>query len=554
MKSLALIVWFLFTAFTVSVNVVMKNGDVITGITQNDVESYRGIPFVEKPVGNLRFKPSVPYQGSLNGFQATHFGNPCHCLDSYEIMDYLAKLVPFAGWSSNPKYLNSEQSEDCLRLNVYRPTGLSRNAKLPVMVWVYGGAFQFGSTMLYPGDRFIQDSVELNEPVIYVSLSYRVGPWGFLGGYGIGAENSTNAAMWDLINGFKWIKENIEAFNGDKNRITAFGESSGAMLLSHLMITKVFKQDPLFNAVILQSGGLLPLSHAVTSQSSNKLFWKFSNAAGCQHEGNQTEALACLRQKNSKVLARAHMYDHSLRNSFDFATLFTVWGPKPDGILWDENSFVAAQNLVDIPIIAGCLEDEGTLIAFAFLTTSTEKFANALHRIFPYARDILSSFLSMYPQNPAEGAPFRTGPHNELWPNFKWLSAILTDLIFTMPRRIMLKYGATPTRKSPLYTFFADPLHNRLPFLGSTHYSDISYQFYATESFPSNAYRKYFISFANHYNPNTNNGGLQWWPLYDDKEKLMLHIGRDSGDIIQDTFRGDRTDFAMRNLSFWETY
>lgn len=53
---------------------------------------------------------------------------------------------------------------------------------------------------------------------------------GFLGGYGIGAENSTNAAMWDLINGFKWIKENIEAFNGDKNRITAFGESSGAML------------------------------------------------------------------------------------------------------------------------------------------------------------------------------------------------------------------------------------------------------------------------------------------------------------------------------------
>ncbi|VVT54503.1 uncharacterized protein SAPINGB_P004108 [Magnusiomyces paraingens] len=537
----------------------LKNGDNILGYEKRGVESYRGIPFVEPPVGDMRFKHSVPFKGSLDGFEAFDFGPACYSINPYKSFDYLAKAVPLVSWKT-PSLLDAikiaDQAEDCLTINVYRPAGIPKHVKLPVMVWTYGGAFQIGSSNLYPGDKFIRDSVTLGEPVVFVTFNYRLGPWGFLGGEAIGAENSTNPAIYDIINAFNWVKENIGRFNGDKNRITAFGESSGAMLLSHIMTSTAFnEEDPLFHAAILQSGGILPLSDAITSNSSNDLFLTFSEAAGCGGLSDQTEALSCLRTKDEKVLYQAQTYDQNLLNFFDLPTTFTVWGPKPDGILWEGNSFknVRRDGLPNIPIITGNQEDEGTLISLFFLTFNSTATDEKLLRIFPNGGERLNNFLKMYPDIPSEGAPFRTGDANELWPNFKRLSALLTDIIFTIPRRVMLRYSEK-NRSAPTYTFWADNLHNVLPYLGTTHASCLIPQFYLDNTFPSRAYRDYFISFANHYNPNTNNGGLPYWPKYTNENLEMLHIMADSGSTRKDDFRRDRTDYALGDLSILYSY
>lgn len=537
----------------------LNSGDVITGYEKKGVESYRGIPFVEKPLGNLRFRPSVPYEGSLDGFEALDFGPACYSINPFNIFEYVSKVVPLVGWKT-PSLLDAikiaDAQEDCLTLNVYRPAGIPEDVKLPVMVWIYGGAFQIGSSNLYAGDKLIKDSVNLGEPVVYVSINYRLGPWGFLGGEAIGAENSTNPAMWDLINGFNWVKENINAFGGDKDRVTAFGESSGAMLLSHLMTSTAFKkEDPLFHAAILQSGGVLPLGDVVTSTSPNQLFWTFSNAAGCGSEGDQTEALACLRSKDEYTLYQAQTYDQDLTNFFDLPAQFTTWAPRPDGVLWEGNSYVNTEEngLPNIPIISGNQEDEGTLISLFYLTMSSEATDAKLSMLFDSGGERFKNFLGMYPDIPSDGAPFRTGDKNVLWPNFKRLSALLTDIIFTIPRRVMLRYAnSNPCRTAPLYSYFADNFHNVLPYLGTTHASCLVTEFFIDGEVGS-AYRAYFLSFANHHNPNVNNGNRPYWPMFDDENRAMLHVSADSLGVTQDTFRLNRTDYIMEDLSIWIT-
>lgn len=521
------------------VDVALPNGDNIVGLSKKGIESFRGIPFAEPPLGDLRFKPSVPYNGSLDGFKAFEFGYACRSINPLNIFDLVQPITDITG-GFTPSLLDAveiaDNDEDCLTINIWRPEGTKPGDKLKVLVWVYGGAFIFGSSNLYPGDKYIQESVELGEPIIFVSYNYRLGPYGYLGGEAIQSENSSNAALYDSINAFKWIKENIAAFGGDPEHITAMGESAGAMTISALMISSAYKNDPFFDAVILQSGGVLPAGPVADFHPTN-LFWKFSEAAGCGSEGDQTKALACLRASDSEVLYDAATYDKNISNFFDVYGQFTGWAPRQDGVLWDGNPFalVAQGELPDIPIIIGSQEDEGTLISFFF--ASPEDYTDEkLAGLFPNSNGTVEEYLAFYTNDLAEGAPFRTGEKNELWPGFKRQSALLTDILFTGSRRMMLYH--TESNSSPRWSYFANPLHNVLPYLGSTHANCLLYQFYGPKKlYPSRAYRGYYLSFVNHYDPNTNNGGLINWPEYHIDEKLAVLIGANEGGLIVDNYR-----------------
>jgi len=99
--------------------------------------------------------------------------------------------------------------------SVQRPAGTNSSAELPVVVWFFGGGFEFGSTQTYDGTPLITTSVLLGQPVLYVAVNYRLGGFGFLAGKELKADGSTNLGLRDQRLALQWVQENIGAFGGE---------------------------------------------------------------------------------------------------------------------------------------------------------------------------------------------------------------------------------------------------------------------------------------------------------------------------------------------------
>jgi carboxylesterase type B len=209
----------------------------IRGERIGDVRIYRGIPFAAPPVGPRRWQPPAPPGPWQDVRDATRFGDDCP----------QRSTIPIGSRAT-------AQSEDCLTLNVWTPAK-SAGDRLPVMVWIFGGSFIFGSGAEERADgmTFARDGV------VYVAINYRVGMFGFLAHPGLTAESrdgtSGNYGLLDQIAGLQWVRDNIDRFGGDPDRVTLFGVSAGAAAISLLMTSPL--AQGLFQQVILQSPGRL---------------------------------------------------------------------------------------------------------------------------------------------------------------------------------------------------------------------------------------------------------------------------------------------------------
>ncbi len=210
----------------------------VRGATAGGVSSFKGIPFAASPVGELRWRTPQPAKGWAGVRDATKFGADC-----------VQVTPPFAAamGAANAK------SEDCLFLNVWRPANARPGAKLPVMVWIYGGAFLFGSGALptYDGTAFAKQGV------ILVTLNYRLGRFGFFAHPALSAEHPEEAkgnyAFMDQIAALKWVRANIAGFGGNPGNVTIFGESAGGVSVHNLLVSPLSRG--LFHKAIIESGG-----------------------------------------------------------------------------------------------------------------------------------------------------------------------------------------------------------------------------------------------------------------------------------------------------------
>lgn len=202
------------------------------------VENFKGIPFAQPPVGNNRLRPPVPldpYQ-SLGNVDATTL-LPKQCPQFLLGEDIQIPNVPGVAADVVETVVDSPLlknnivggQEDCLTVNVQRPAGTKEGDKLPVMLWIFGGGFELGSTAMYDGSNVVARSVELGKPVVFAAVNYRVGGFGFLGGKEILAEGSANLGLLDQRLGMQWVADNIVAFGGDPDKVTLWGESAGAI-------------------------------------------------------------------------------------------------------------------------------------------------------------------------------------------------------------------------------------------------------------------------------------------------------------------------------------
>lgn len=192
-----------------SPSVTLSQGTVV-GIQLNNgfpqpVNGFLGIPYALPPVGDLRFRLPVRVPNSTKIIKASKYGPAAP-----------GKALLMGG----PKV---EKSEDCLTANIFQPLG--HHTKLPVAIYVHGGAFNRGSASMHDTASMLAWS---EEPFIAVSFGYRLGALGFLPSTLSKKEGLLNLGLHDQILLFQWVQENIEAFGGDPGNVTLFGLSAGA--------------------------------------------------------------------------------------------------------------------------------------------------------------------------------------------------------------------------------------------------------------------------------------------------------------------------------------
>jgi para-nitrobenzyl esterase len=236
--------------------VKVSQGEV-QGTVADGVAVFKGLPFAAPPVGDLRWR--VPqHAAKWSGVRAGNaFSATC------------------------------AQSEDCLYLNVYEPADAPKGAKLPVMVWIHGGAFIFGSGSVYDGSQFAKQGV------VVVTVNYRLGRAGWFAHPALTAESPKgllgNYGLMDQIAALEWVKDNIKAFGGDPKNVTMFGESAGAISVNYLMLAPQAKG--LFTKAMAESGfGRLP-AKPISSIEQNGV--AFAEKAGVH--GSDAAAAKALR-------------------------------------------------------------------------------------------------------------------------------------------------------------------------------------------------------------------------------------------------------------------
>jgi carboxylesterase type B len=188
------------------------------GYNYSGVEQFQGIRYGQDTSGLNRFKhPQAFSYPNATVVQATAAGASCP----------QNTIESLASFTENEGVYNL--SEDCLNLRMARPAGTKQDAKLPVLVWIYGGSDETGSAnySLYDPTALVLGAAAKGTPLIFVSMNYRVNIFGFANSPAVRAEKSLNSGLLDQRLALEWIQNNIAVFGGNPHEVTLFGESDG---------------------------------------------------------------------------------------------------------------------------------------------------------------------------------------------------------------------------------------------------------------------------------------------------------------------------------------
>ena len=295
--------------------------------------SFKGIPFAAPPIAELRWRPPQPVDPWQGERSADQFGPKCMQTGPLNEIDPHNPLM----------------SEDCLYLNIWTPAK-SRDDRLPVMVWIYGGGFSIGSG----SEPWYNGANLARKGVIVVTVNYRLDVFGFLAHPELTAESehhtSGNYGLLDQVAALGWIQRNIAAFGGDPGQVTIFGESAGSLSVSALMASPLARG--LFQRVIGESGAML---------SPDRSPFALSPLAKAEQAGVKfadmlsAHSIAELREKPADALLEA------VAKTPDLPRMSK--GPIIDGRMLPVNpaEIFAKGQQTDVPLLAGSNSDEGIL-------------------------------------------------------------------------------------------------------------------------------------------------------------------------------------------------
>ncbi|SPO06192.1 related to triacylglycerol lipase V precursor [Cephalotrichum gorgonifer] len=504
-----------------AVEVTISNGTILGGVNGN-VEFYKGIPFAEPPVGDLRFKHPLPFNSNFGSLDGTKKAATCMQ----------------AGTEGT--------SEDCLTLQVLRPVSVSASSKLPVAVFFHGGAFSSGGAE--DGNDMtpiVEKSVGMNAPVILVSVQYRLGAFGFLAGKELAEEGNTNLGLRDQRLALQWVQDNIAAFGGDPHKVVIWGFSAGAMSVFAHSVINGGDAGGLFRGLITSSGSVLPTA-SVTSTKAQEVYNIVVSRAGC----TGADSLQCLRALSADNLLKAAS---SLNMEFRWLGGNPPHLPRPD----DSDSFysvpgdaaVADGKYTKVPMLTGNSEDEGTLFALTQVNVTNDKILqDYLATYYPGNGEYARKLVSLYPDDLGiSGAPYGTGLSNNVFGQYKRLASILGDITFIFQRRFHLEKISSEV---PTWSYLSSSLHH-LPIVGSMHGGDAMQTLSDSTSSPAVTQQRWLVSFINKLDPNALGVSppLINLPRYTTSELHQIQLKSSANALVKDDYRMKQYEYWRDNIS-----
>jgi para-nitrobenzyl esterase len=468
------------------IDTVQTEAGLVSG-TKNqsgDITVFRGIPFAAPPVGELRWKPPQPVEPWSGVRKANTFGpSPMQ-----------NEPAPFSMWSEEFLIPKEPIDEDCLYLNVW--TGANDTAgKRPVLVWIYGGGFTSGGSgvPIYDGEAMAEKGV------VFVSINYRVGIFGFFAHPALTQESVHNASgnygLMDQIAALEWVQENIAAFGGDPDHVTIAGQSAGSMSVNCLVASPL--AEGLFQQAIAHSGASFSRRSAMLKQAEEE-GERVTESLG-------VSSLTALRDLPADTLMKA---SSSLR------------GPVIDG-------YVLPDHIVDIftqgkqnkvALLTGWNEDEGLL--FGPIKNAKDFRQQAEEQYGADAKE----FLSYYPatdDSVAADSQLKVsrdmifGTQNYTWANVQSEQG-LPVYVYRFTRKVpatgeYVKYGAFHTGEVPY-------AYDNLSFVDRP-WEQTDHQLADTMS-------SFWANFIKSGDPNGRS--LPTWPEYNLRDKEIMVFGKEA--------------------------
>ncbi len=495
------------TAATQSIDKILEiDAGTIEGAVSGDVLSFKGIPYAAPPVGALRWRapqPVTPWRGIR---AATAYGRDC-----------MQKPIPGDAAASGGEF-----GEDCLFVNVWRPTATKPAARLPVFVWIHGGGFLNGgsSAPMFDGSTLARQGL------VVVSLNYRLGRLGFFMHPALTAAGETagNYGFLDQLAALQWVRRNIAAFGGNPQEVTIAGESAGGISVMHHLTWPA--AHGLFQRAVVMSGGGRSYGIGGPTARAERAGLAFAQSMGIA--GTGADALAGLRA----------LPVENVNGDLSMEALITkpdtyAGGPIDDGkiVTGMPGEALRKRTAAKVPVLIGTTSDD-------------------LPVLFPPRDNPLSFFGADAPA--AKAVYFADGIDPVVA-----INSIAVDTTMHEPARFVARQVTAARQPAWLYRFgyVAESLRPKvsgachsceLPYLFGT--LDVRYGAAATakDRAMADLFMGYIGAFAKTGDPNRS--GLPSWPRSDGVNSELMMFTPDATAIMQADPWKSRLDMIERAL------
>ncbi|KAI1319952.1 carboxylesterase [Xylariaceae sp. FL0255] len=490
-----------------------------------DYYIFSNVPYAQDPIGELRFKEpqAIPKQNSK--YLTINKGETYYeCVQGYPewvIEEEESSSSKRATSAATGNFSNPTQSESCLLLDIYVPAKTferGAEAEAAVLVWIHGGGFTFGSKTSSgdPAGLISRAELDHQEGLIFVSLNYRLGLYGWLAGEGV----TPNLGLYDQRFALEWIQQNIHLFGGNPERVTVMGESAGASSILHQITAYGGSKSVPFHQAI-------PQSPAFQFNINPAVGYETTFAVASKVTGKSITTVDQLRELNSSILSTINEDTVYLANHGDFN-----FGPAPDGtfvpklpqILLSEGKFAHDVNL----LISHCGNES---VEFAPEISTEAQLLSGLQATFPEASNTTINTLltDIYPP-PSASTSWKT--------EFARAVQFTTDAFFACTTTYLAHAKGNTTYN---YLFAYPPGY---------HAEDTPYVFFngdtstSDDGLPVNAklataLQEYIVAFVMRGDPNANPEGLPNFPEYG-KDSIVLDLSTAGVTTTVDDMRNPR--------------
>ncbi len=496
----------------------------VRGVDDGTVKVWKGIRYAAAPVAELRWRAPEPPQRWSEPADATRVGPVCPQPTDPRI----------------PIDLGAPQGDDCLTLNVWASRDTQPGDRKPVMVWVHGGAYILGSSAqpLYHGR-----ALAAGGEAVIITVNYRLGAFGFLDLSSFGDGFDSNVGLRDVLFALEWVRDNITAFGGDPGRVTLFGESAGAGIVTTLLGSPA--AAGLFAGAIAQSS---PATSVYDNGRARRVAEGFLEELDVGP--GDVQRLAHVPVDAVIAASKRLFYDVPVRSPGTLA-----FAPIVDGDVVPAHPVKLAREgrTLPVPLIIGTNKHEAALFRW---------MKSPLMPITPEA--IRAMFAALAAEQPALQLPSEAQIRTTYRGRGKTAGmSVARDIGFRMPS-IWFAEGHRGTAPVYLYRFdFATPML-RLLRLGAAHATELPYVWGNLVAGPkdptfklgglkagksvSARIRARWLNFAVHGEPGAPAGDPQWRPYRPEDRATLLIDKQDS--VVDDLDRDVRAAWGNEVLSF----